>query len=369
LSQNRTRAESPGIKALDLAGAWLLNSGIQEPNGGFARYYLADTHENRAISTEITGYAISALLYLYSLTREERYLDAALRAGRFLRRTWNARLCLFPFEYAEGETGRDGFAYFFDSGIILRGLLRLWRVTGAGEWIEAAQACGRSMRRDFAAGDSEYHPILRLPGKEPTPRSPHWSRMPGCYQLKAALGWLDLHKDTGESDYLNWYEDLLAASLRTQESFLPGAAGDAVMDRLHAYCYFLEGILPRVERPEVAAALTDGIAKVAAQTSALGPRFVRSDVCAQLLRLQLLAGHAGAGAIDRLAALSLVENIEAFQLSSPDLRIHGGFLFARRGGQLQPHVNPVSTAFGLQALLMWRQYLAGELLFAPDAVI
>lgn len=305
---------------------------------------------------------------LYSLTREERYLDAALRAGRFLRRAWNARLGVFPFEYSEGEADSDGFAYFFDSGIIVRGLLRLWRITGGREWIEAAKACGRSMRQDFAAGDSEYHPILRLPGKEPAPRSPQWSRTPGCYQLKAALGWLELHKDTGESDYLDWYEDLLAASLRTRESFLGCASGDAVMDRLHAYCYFLEGILPRVERPEVAAALADGIATVAGQMTAVGPGFVRSDVCAQLLRLQLLAGRAGIGA-NRLAALSLVEKIEAFQLSSPDLRIHGGFFFARRGGQLQPHVNPVSTAFGLQALLMWRQYLAGELLFAPDMVI
>jgi hypothetical protein len=369
LSQNRTRTEPSRITAVDLAGAWLLNSGIQEPNGGVARYYVADTHESRAISTEITGYAISALLYLYSLTHEERYLAAASGAGRFLRFAWDSRLGIFPFEYAGGETGGEGLAYFFDSGIIVRGLVRLWRATAGSEWIEAAKACGRSMRQDFAAGDSEYHPILRLPAKEPSPRSPQWSRMPGCYQLKAALGWLDLHKETGASEYLDWYEELLAASLRTQESFLPGASGEGVMDRLHAYCYFLEGILPRVERPEVARALADGIDRVAALMGAMGPQFVRSDVCAQLLRLQLLADRAGVGSIDRLAALSLVEKIQSFQLSNVDLRIHGGFFFARRGDRLQPHVNPVSTAFGLQAILMWRQYLAGELLFSPDTLI
>ena len=337
--------------------------------GGFARYYLADARENRPISTEITGYAVSVLLCLYSQTNQERYLDAAARAGRFLRRAWDGRLGIFPFEYSEGDIGHAGLAYFFDSGIIVRGLLRLWRVTGNNEWREAASACGRSMRRDFAAGGSEYHPILVLPGKEPAPRTPQWSRMPGCYQLKAALGWLDLYKDTCESDYLDWYEDLLAASLRTEESFLPGAPGEGVMDRLHAYCYFLEGILPRVERPEMAAALAGGIAKVAAHMRDMEPHFLRSDVCAQLLRLQLLADRAGVVTLDRLAAQSLVERLEAFQLSNSDLRIHGGFLFARRGDKLQPHVNPVSTAFGIQALLMWRQYLAGELLFAPETVI
>ena len=45
---------------LDRAGLWLLQSGIQEAGGGVARYYLADKRENRAVSTEITGYAVSA---------------------------------------------------------------------------------------------------------------------------------------------------------------------------------------------------------------------------------------------------------------------------------------------------------------------
>ena len=49
-----------------------------------ARYYLADAKENRAISTEITGYAISAFVYLYSLTQDEQYLDAAASAAQFL---------------------------------------------------------------------------------------------------------------------------------------------------------------------------------------------------------------------------------------------------------------------------------------------
>jgi hypothetical protein len=32
-------------------------------------------------------------------------------------------------------------------------------------------------------------------------------------------------------------------------------------------------------------------------------------------------------------------------------------------------VNPVSTAFGTQALMMWRQYLAGERKFEIDTLI
>jgi hypothetical protein len=366
LPQNPIAAASPKHGALlDQAGAWFLESGIQEPNGGVARYYLADAKENRAISTEITGYTISALVYLYSLTHDEQYLDAAALSAQFLKRSaWDSALGLFPF-----ENGRPALAYFFDSGIIVRGLLTLFRVSGDRELLEIAKLCGRSMAKDFAASDSEFHPILQLPEKAPLARREQWSRQPGCYQLKAALGWYDLYQETGDADFLEWYEELLAASLRTHQLFLPGATGDLVMDRLHPYCYFLEGILPHADKPEIARILAEGVGKVTCYLREIGPQFARSDVYAQLLRLRVLVECAGGVQVDRLAATSEAETLASFQLDHADHRIRGGFFFARRGEQLQPHVNPVSTAFGTQALMMWRQYLAGERKFAIDSLI
>ena len=335
-----------------------------------ARYYLVDEQENRAISTEITGYAISALVYLHSLTHDGRYLAAAISAAKFLKRTaWDSALRLFPFEYSPDEANGPALAYFFDSGIIISGLLDLLRMTGDHELLEIAKLCGRSMAKDFAAGNSEFHPILSLPDKAPLPRGQQWSRQPGCYQLKAALAWYDLYQETGEADFLKWYDDLLAASLGTHHSFLAAAVGDHVMDRLHAYCYFLEGILPRADRPEIARVLAEGVGTVAAHLHEIEPRFARSDVYAQLLRLRLLVECAGGAPVDRLAATSEAEKLASFQLDSSDRRIRGGFFFARRGDRLQPHVNPVSTAFGTQALMMWRQYLAGERKFAIDTLI
>jgi Beta-L-arabinofuranosidase, GH127 catalytic domain len=351
---------------LDRAGAWFLNSGIQEASGGVARYFLADAQQNRAVSTEITGYAVSMLTYLYALTRNQQYLDAARRAASFLTKTaWDSQQRIFPFECSEKP-----LAYFFDSGIIVRGLLSLWRVTGDRELIDIAKECGRSMATLFAAGrHSEYHPILQLPDHVPLPRVDQWSRMPGCYQLKAALAWDDLYEATGEADYLRWYEELLSESLRTHESFLPGAEGDRVMDRLHAYCYFLEAIVVRADRAEVAVALVSGMARVSKYLREIEPQFARADVYAQLLRVRLLSENAGVAVVDRLDASSEAEKLAAFQLHDPDPRVAGGFYFARRGDALQPHINPVSTAFGLQALMMWRQYLDGELKFSINSLI
>src|SRR5262245_37772241 len=95
------------------AGAWLVQSGIQEPGGGVARYYRSDAGRNLLISTEITGYAVSAFTYLARVSSDSRYLDAAGRAARFLYRSaWNPDLAIFPFEYSANCSAPDPLAYF-----------------------------------------------------------------------------------------------------------------------------------------------------------------------------------------------------------------------------------------------------------------
>jgi hypothetical protein len=334
---------------LDRAGRWFLASGIQEESGGVARYYRSDLERNAPVSTEITGYAVSALLYLHHLDGAPEYMEAAVRAARFLTRSaWNSAVSAFPFEpFSE-------LAYFFDTGIIIRALARLWRDTRDPEALDTAHASARAMSADFAAG-GRFHPILSLPAKQPLAYDHRWSRHPGCYQLKAALAWLEL-------DNAAPYEEALAGSLAGEASFLPGDADkERVMDRLHAYCYFLEGLLPRVGRPECARALARGIGRVAALLAEIAPVFARSDVYAQLLRVRLHADLLGALPLDRAAAQKEAAAIAAFQCADPDPRMDGGFWFGRKRGEFLPYVNPVSTAFCVQALAMWCAYREGRL--------
>ena len=60
--------------------------------------------------------------------------------------------------------------------------------------------------------------------------------------------------------------------------------------------------------------------------------------------------------LDRKVAAAEANNLASFQPEHADRRISGGFYFAKRGDQFQPHVTPVSTGFALQALAMWRLY-------------
>ena len=359
----------PSSPVLDRAGCWFLNSGIQESGGGVARYYRTDVSQNARVSTEITGYAASALVYLFSRTGNGAYLDAAVRAGDFLiDRAWDRDLRIFPFEFHSDGLAPEPLAYFFDSGIIARGLLALWRAASRERYLSAAVACGDSMIREFASGP-RIHPVLRLPSKTALPYEPRWSRSPGCYQLKSALAWQDLYEATGETRFAEAYRQALADALGSAPGFLEDGQRERVMDRLHAWGYFLEGMLPCAARPDCAAATRGGIARMARLVREIAPVFVRSDVYAQLLRARLFADASGVEPLDREAAAYEAEQAAAFQLGHADPRIRHGFWFGRKGGELLPFVNPVSTAFCLQALDMWQQYEEGAFRADRQALI
>jgi hypothetical protein len=376
------------------AAQWLVQSGIQEPSGGVARYYQTGLARNHRVSTEITGYAVSAFLFL------ERPAEAVAAARFLTRQAWTGDA--MPFEI---EPPR--FSYFFDCGIIARGLLALWRATGDPEYLHVAAGLGDAMQTDFASTDGTYHPVLNLPSKEPAPHDPsRWSQCPGCYQLKSAMAWYELAAATGEEQFREAYESLLDYALRDSHTFLPGHTDPLkVVDRLHAFLYFLEGLLPAAgERfgsgDACRLALCEGICRVACHLDQTACGFERSDVYAQLLRIRIFADWLGIVPIDQAAAAHEASALAGFQALSPasdgepgvpvphdashvsasysraprspashfgaprysnhasDPRIEGGFYFGRQANVWLPYVNPVSTAFAVQALALWDQYRA-----------
>lgn len=321
------------------AGHWLLHSGIQAPDGGVARYRLTNSGQNLPASTEITGYAVAACCYLFEQTGQEQYLAAARRSGDFLTHTaWDPESRSMPFEIHQGAR----YSYFFDCGIIARGLLWLHRLTGEEIYLSRARDVGQAMERDFASMRG-FHPIVLLPCKSPEEYANWWSRMPGAFQLKAALAWRDLGETLNEPHFLDLYDRVLHFSLERYSETLDNETDEPKkMDRLHAWAYFLEGLQPETHRESIQYLLKSALAHGEQLREQLAPQFLRSDVCAQLLRIKLLAGgRPNDGELIR---------IESFQYQSEDPTLDGGFGFGRRDGAMTPHVNPVSTIFCLQAL-------------------
>jgi hypothetical protein len=343
------------------AGQWMLQSGIQERSGGVARYYNAAEARNLPVSTEITGYAASTFAFLYERTGDLRYLSAAVRAQQFLTRdAWIESLRIFPF-----ETGPESPAYFFDCGIIIRGLLAVWRLTRDQEPLDAAYACARSMGRDFL-GNRAIHPVISLPGREPLPYEKRWSREPGCFLLKSALAWRDLAAITSDSRFLEWWEHALEFAVSNDPEFLPGDEDRSrVMDRLHAYSYYLEALLVTGR----GSLLCAGLARTAKLLREIAPEFARADVYAQILRVRLLADELALVPMDRAAASEEAAVIPGYQYRSEDTRLDGGYCFGSRSQRMLPYANPVSTGFCLQALEWWSDYQGGSFEATLDQLI
>jgi len=323
---------------LEQARCWFLHSGIQDAECGVARYYRSDLQKNAPVSTEITGYAASAIAYMSAI-------DEAARAASFLsERAWDAKANVFPFEL------ESRLVYFFDTGIIARGL-------AAAGFAERAVDASLSLAFDFL-GDGVFHPVIELPEKQQLQYEQRWSRSPGCYQLKSALAWLQLGGEPGA----RMFESALQYALATHESFLDG---DSVMDRLHAYCYFLEALLWVGDRR----VLRDGIERTAKCLRELAPQFERSDVCAQLLRVRLIAHYLGFVDLDEAAASEEAARASSYQSASNDPRLRGGFWFGKKAGEMLPYMNPVSTAFCMQALALWSEHRSGTWRFELSQLI
>lgn len=338
---------------------WLLSSGIQQPSGGVARYYRADTRSYRDVSTELTGYFLSAVV---RQGPESALPHQALHAGRFLiGEGFDRHSELFPFELSASPGGGPRLAYFFDCGIIIRGLARLWERTNEPDFLDAAERCGLALTSRMKRVDGSFFPLFNLNTGEPFEGADRWSLRSGVYQLKVALALRELHVITGLGEFDACLGDLKRWCLERHEAFLPGhESPDGVMDRMHAYCYFLEGLLPSAGlESESNRALRFGILKLENLVREIGPGFLRSDVVAQLLRLRLFADKLGVMELDYRQAEDEAAVVRAFQQAQADPATQGGFAFARRCGGLVPHINPASTIFCLQALDMWDQTMDG----------
>lgn len=299
-----------------------------------------------------------ALVFLYRTTRQAEYLDAARRTADFLAgQAWDESLQIFPYEYPSPTADSRHLAYFFDSGIIIRSLLAVWRETREERLLIVAVAAASGMSA-FRKG-RDHDAILSLPDKKAMPRTAQWSAAPGCYQTKSALAWWELAAITGDEKLKQDYLELIESGMHTYRGFLAGATDRlGIMDRLHAYGYFLEGLSPLLDRPECVQAYRNVLAEAERYLRELAPEFARSDVYAQILRARVRAAHVIPPNV--AAAREEAHALAGFQATSTDPRIDGGFLFGKRGAEFSPHVNPVSAAFAIQSLEMWRAFEAGE---------
>ena len=344
---------------------WLANSGIQQESGGVSSCYQAEKRRYRPVSTASTAYFISTLL------RADREggspTGQALQAARFLmEQAFDLSTDLFPFEIPNGDAVSRPPARFLDCGTIIRALLDLWRATGDEAYQDCAERCGLAMHSRMTTVDGGFFPLYNLVYDQPEFGSGSWPVEAGVYQLKVGLAFRELAEATGLGEFEADVELLNKWCLRRHEAFLHGD-GDSedTMSRLHAYCCFLEGLLPTAGLDsESARVLQFGILRVENLIDELGEEFLRCDAVAQLLRLRLFADNFGVMELDQRRAESEAASLEEFQMQTLDPKADGGFALARRAGTIVPHVSLAATGFAIQALGICEQLKDGR--YADD---
>ena len=288
-------------------------------------------------------------------SRRTRGISTALvAAARFLTRTaWDSASATMPFEIDPPAP-----TYFFDCGIVVRGLVSVWRATADGEFLDVAAALGQSMVRDFASADGSFHPVLSLPDKRPLEPEPGAGR-----GLRDAISSRPPWPGGTCSRPPPMSISANPMSACWSIPWAPAAASCPAMPsapRSWTACTpsstSWKACCRSAQEPRVAAAIREGIGRAAHHLREIAPEFERSDVYAQLLRMRLYADRAGALPLDRAAAQFEAERLARFQASA----IGGGFYFGRKAGAWLPYVNPVSSAFALQALELWDECRNGE---------
>ena len=200
---------------------------FKKRRGGVARYYRSDLGQKCCRSPPRSPATRSALCCSSINGRATpAYLDAGLRAARFLTRiAWDARLGTFPFELNGACADRASRISSIvgsscagcctlgaspkipNSGMrLLRADERCWPIFPRRVGCIRFFCCRRSARWSW---------------------EPRWSASPGCYQLKSAMAWQELFEVTGESAFQRGYESALQAALENDPEFLPGDADSA----------------------------------------------------------------------------------------------------------------------------------------------
>jgi hypothetical protein len=356
------------VKMSEIAGNWILNSGIQRTEGpetligGFNSWKDSESGKCPFIYSEITGYGITSLLYLAKsecdTKKAKDIIGRANLAAEWLENNAMDASGGFYTRYFPGkESFEDSRLYTFDAGMILYGLVCLYNSTKnpdiLGIAIKVAGFLINAQRKDgnvFAIYDAKQEKYLDVPGK--------WSTHSACHHAKTAMGMIELFNITRDDKYKSYSEKVCEAAMRYQA---PDGRYDIEGEtHMHPHSYAAEGLLyvgkkigrdDFIDSASKAAefalrkqAQDGGIPFLYAKDGVMP--FQRTDILSQVLRLGSVL--VSMGRLDKSFEPNLkrlLERLSEFQDKS------GGFVFGYDfDGRRMDHLNSWCTMFAMQAL-------------------
>lgn len=232
---------------------WLLNSDIRIKSGKNQGALYGWKNLNPVsfpfIYSEITGYAITAFSWIYSLTEDLTALAAAKESTGWIIRNMRSHL-LFARASSDhnGSNDLSNMFYAFDNGMIMIGLLNLYKITKDSSLLNRAELMAKAIIKRFFDGskliprlDNRYNVIDDTINKQEDVK---WSTVSGAYHCKLSLGLLELSKFTNDSQYTKVSDSLCIFAKKLQKPsgrFITNPNSD--LTYLHPHLYACEGLI------------------------------------------------------------------------------------------------------------------------------
>lgn len=347
---------------VDLTAEWILNSGIQSDKGGFFAWYNLQDKSYSYLYSEITGYGITALLFLYKILGEKTIIDKAEQAADWIIKS-SMHSCggIKTRLYEEDEkadkrysfTGENIFS--FDTGMVLYGVVNLYNLTKKTKYLQISETLADFLIDKMQNQDGSLSPIYDAKTGKRIELEDKWSNQRSGFHAKVSMGLVDLYIIKQNKKYYDAAVKLCEYAIATQET-----SGRFITDKinktthLHPHCYTAEGLwytgtsLKKSSFVESAKKATKWAFKYMSSsginelydplTKTFGVS-QRSDIIAQVLRLGLIFSISHR--IDELKSVLL-----GYQYCGEDLSQKGGFFFSKDS----KHVNSWCTMFAIQAL-------------------
>jgi len=352
-------------KDFDLAVKWLAESGIQSQGGGVYSWYDINAKDYPYLYSEITGYAITSFLFIYSITKDKSYIDKADKAAQWIinhavhecggvRTRLYSQPALSDNDYSfEAER-----IFSFDTGMVLYGLINLYTKTSNKKYLKLSLKMADFLTDTMQSTDGSIFPAYDARSGKISESYDKWSNQRGSFHSKAGLGFTDMFIATSDKKYKNSAIKICEYALTMQDG-----SGRFITDKksgttnLHPHCYSSEGLwytgthLDIPEFRESAKKATewlygklkeDGLYELYDPLRDGFNELQRTDVLAQALRLGMIFSMPE----DKISMLK--NRLLEYQNTDRDKHESGGFYYSKD----KACINSWCSMFAIQALWM-----------------
>jgi hypothetical protein len=378
-------------QALKQSIYWLEKSGIQNSlnkknllSGSVNAWYDPQKKKYSFVYSEINGYFMTMMVFLYKRTGEKKYLDKGLEAAKWLISNAQEKnggfRCLFLIDKNSNHAHKKDQIYSFDNGVIINGLVSLYKETKKSFLIKSAEKCGNWIINFCIDSNNLVKPVYEIEQNKFFESDKEWSTTSGSYHTKISIGLANLYSIIKKKKYLEASKLICNSSLKFQQRngrFLsfPFKGGT----NAHPHCYSAEGLWvigTFLKNKKYLKSSELATRWIVSKQNSIGkiPRLFlintsiyheRIDAIAQTIRLIFLSTfnkNEKQVKINKDKLNKLLKIMLKYQNSnSKNPKIKGSFSWGKKsnGAELK-HPNSWVTFFAIQSLFFYKDYLENK---------